>query len=36
VPNFAMAVTFGLYHLIYAAWTWRRNRAVAGDQPVLE
>jgi hypothetical protein len=36
VPNLAMAVTFGLYHLIYAACTWRRNRAVAGDQPVLE
>ena len=36
VPNLAMAMTFGLYHLIYAACTWRRSRNVAGDQPVLE
>ena len=36
VPNLAMAVTFGVYHLIYAACTWRRKRTIPGDQPVLE
>lgn len=36
VPNSAMAVTFGVYHLIYAACTLRRTRTAAGDQPVLE
>ena len=27
VPNFVMGVTFGLYHLIYAGFTWPRKRA---------
>ncbi|HZE12118.1 MAG TPA: hypothetical protein VE086_00035 [Chthoniobacterales bacterium] len=36
VPNMAMAITFGLYHLVYAACTWGRNRILTGDQPILE
>jgi hypothetical protein len=35
VPNFVMGLTFGLYHLIYAACTWSRKRNV-GEQPVDE
>lgn len=36
VPNLVMGLTFGLYHLIYAACTWSRKGDVAGDQPVVE
>jgi len=33
--NFMMGVTFGLYHLIYAACTWPRksNSTISGDEP---
>ena len=30
VPDTLMALTFGLYHLIYAAATWPRRRSAAG------
>lgn len=33
VPNLVMGVTFGLYHVIYALFTWPRKRNVAGDRP---
>jgi hypothetical protein len=36
LPNVVMGVTFGLYHLIYAACTWSRKRGATGDQPVVE
>jgi hypothetical protein len=36
LPNVAMGITFGLYHLIYAACTWSRKPAIAGEQPVVE
>jgi hypothetical protein len=29
VPTVVMGLTFGLYHLIYAAWTWPRKGATA-------
>jgi hypothetical protein len=32
LPNSAMGITFGLYHLIYAICTWPRKRAIAGRQ----
>jgi hypothetical protein len=35
VPTMVMGLTFGLYHLIYAACTWSRKRD-AGQQPVDE
>jgi hypothetical protein len=35
VPNVVMGLTFGLYHLVYAACTWSRKRNV-GEQPVNE
>ncbi len=35
VPTMVMGLTFGLYHLIYAACTWSRKRD-AGEQPVDE
>ena len=36
LPNLAMAVTFGIYHLIYSLFTWPWNRAAAGDQILPE
>jgi hypothetical protein len=36
LPVAIMAVTFGLYHLIYAACTWRRKRAVGAAQGAVE
>jgi hypothetical protein len=27
LPNLAMGITFGLYHLIYAVCAWPRKRA---------
>jgi len=35
VPTMVMGLSFGLYHLIYAACTWSRKRD-AGEQPVDE
>jgi hypothetical protein len=35
VPNVVMGLTFGLYHLIYAACAWSRKRDAA-EQPVDE
>jgi hypothetical protein len=35
VPTMVMGLTFGLYHLIYAACAWSRKRD-AGEQPVDE
>lgn len=31
VPNLVMGLTFGLYHVIYALFTWPRKSKVAGD-----
>ena len=36
VPNFVMGITFGAYHLIYAAFTWRRKEGAMGVQLVNE
>jgi hypothetical protein len=36
VPNLAMGITFGLYHLIYAAATWPRKRAREAAQIAIE
>jgi hypothetical protein len=37
LPNFFMGLTFGVYHLVYAACTWtRRGHAVAAATTVLE
>ena len=36
VPNLAMGITFGLYHLIYAAATWPRKRASDAAQIAIE
>jgi hypothetical protein len=36
VPNLAMGITFGLYHLIYAAATWPRKRASEAAQIAIE
>lgn len=36
VPNVAMGLTFGLYHLIYAACTWSGKAKTASAQPVDE
>jgi hypothetical protein len=33
VPNLVMGFTFGLYHVIYAFFTWPRKGKVAGDLP---
>ncbi len=32
VPNLVMGFTFGLYHVIYAACTWTRQRAITSEQ----
>jgi magnesium-transporting ATPase (P-type) len=32
VPNVIMALTFGLYHVIYAGFTWSRRGRPASDQ----
>ncbi len=34
--NFAMGLTFGFFHLIYAAFTWRPERNAAAQPLVLE
>jgi hypothetical protein len=36
LPLWIMAVTFGLYHLIYAACTWPRKRTEGAAQPAVE
>jgi hypothetical protein len=36
VPNIAMGLTFGLYHLIYAACAWSRTREAAGETSIPE
>ena len=36
LPVITMGVTFGLYHLIYAACTWPRNRAAANAPIPIE
>jgi len=36
IPLAAMGTTFGLYHLIYAAFTWPRTRARFQAEPALE
>jgi hypothetical protein len=36
IPNLAMGITFGLYHLIYAAATWPRKRASEAAQIAIE
>lgn len=36
IPLAAMGTTFGLYHLIYAAFTWPRKRARFQAEPALE
>lgn len=35
-PNLAMGITFGLYHLIYAAATWPRKRGSEAAQIAIE
>jgi hypothetical protein len=35
IPNFIMGITFGFFHLIYAVFTWRKERSTS-DQPVNE
>jgi hypothetical protein len=32
VPNFVMGITFGLYHLIYAGFTWPRKARATSNQ----
>ena len=36
VPNLVMLLTFGLYHLIYAACTWSRKHGAGREQLVHE
>jgi small-conductance mechanosensitive channel len=36
IPNLAMGITFGLYHLIYAAATWPRKRVSEAAQIAIE
>jgi len=36
LPNFVMAGTFGFYHLVYAACTWPRKRAIITEQFAAE
>ena len=36
LPNIAMGITFGLYHLIYAACAWPRRRANEIEQFAVE
>lgn len=36
VPNLVMGVTFGLYHIIYAACAWARKRSLTSEQPAVE
>jgi hypothetical protein len=36
LPNVAMGITFGLYHLIYAVCAWPRNRADEIEQFAVE
>jgi magnesium-transporting ATPase (P-type) len=35
-PNFVMGLTFGLYHVIYALFTWSRKRPPASHQSADE
>jgi hypothetical protein len=36
LPNLAMGVTFGFYHLVYAVYTWPRRRAGEIEQFAIE
>jgi hypothetical protein len=36
IPSFFMGITFGGYHLVYAAFTWVRRESVPSVQPVVE
>jgi hypothetical protein len=36
VPTVVMGLTFGLYHLTYAAWTWPRKGATAAAPIAIE
>jgi hypothetical protein len=36
IPDLAMGATFGLYHLIYAVWTWARKEALASEPIAVE
>lgn len=36
VPNLVMGVTFGLYHIIYAACAWARKRSLTSEQSAVE
>jgi hypothetical protein len=36
IPLAAMGTTFGLYHLIYAAYTWPRKRGQLEAESTLE
>ena len=36
LPNLAMGITFGLYHLVYAVCTWPRKRAGEIEQFAVE
>lgn len=36
IPSFFMGVTFGLYHLLYAVFTWPRKGREPSGQPVHE
>jgi len=36
LPNIAMGITFGLYHLIYAVCAWPRKRADEIEQFAVE
>ena len=36
LPNLAMGITFGLYHLIYAVCAWPRKRADEIEQFAVE
>lgn len=36
IPNLVMGITFGLYHLVYAAFTWPRKSGRAAEQLAAE
>lgn len=36
VPNLIMGITFGLYHLIYAVFTWSRKNSMLGEELAAE
>jgi len=36
LPNLAMGITFGLYHLVYAVCTWPRRRSAEIEQFAVE